>query len=56
MSEQVGFRCRDCDNGFVINLLSEREAEERRRLQLPVGPVRCPQCQSIRVERIRRAA
>lgn len=56
MSEQVGFRCLNCDNGFVIDVLSEREAEERRRLRLPVGPIRCPRCNSLRVERVRRAA
>lgn len=56
MSEQVGFRCLACGNGFVIDVLSEREAEERRRLRLPVGPVSCPQCDSTKVERVRRAA
>jgi DNA-directed RNA polymerase subunit RPC12/RpoP len=56
MSEQVGFRCLDCNNGFVTNVLSEREAEERRRLHLPVGPIRCPSCNSFRIEQVRRAA
>jgi DNA-directed RNA polymerase subunit RPC12/RpoP len=56
MSEQVGFRCLSCGDGFVINVLDKDEARERRRLHLPVGPVRCPQCESTNVERIRRAA
>jgi DNA-directed RNA polymerase subunit RPC12/RpoP len=56
MSEQVRFRCLSCGNGFVIDILSEREAEDRRRLNLPVGQVRCPQCNSINLEPVRRAA
>jgi hypothetical protein len=38
------------------DVLSEREAEERRRLHLPVGPIRCPSCNSFRIEQVRRAA
>ena len=56
MPEQVGFRCFNCDNGFVIDVLDEREVAERRRLRMPVGPIRCPRCDSTKVERIRRAA
>lgn len=56
MSELVGFRCRACDNGFVIELLTRSEVEERQRKRLPLSPVRCPQCGSDRVERTSKAA
>lgn len=56
MPEQVGFRCLECGHGFVIDVLSEGEAADRRRRQLPVGPIRCPECGSVKVRRVGRAA
>jgi Zn finger protein HypA/HybF involved in hydrogenase expression len=56
MPDQVGFRCQDCNHGFVIDVLTPREVEQRRREKLPVGRIHCPQCDSVRVERVRLAA
>jgi transposase-like protein len=56
MSEAIGFRCRQCGDGFVVNVLSPEEIAERQRLRLSCGPIRCPQCGSLNVDRVRQAA
>lgn len=42
------FICRDCGCKFVVEVLEEGEAEERR---LPTSPIRCKDCGSNAIER-----
>lgn len=51
MPEPVGFRCRICHHGFVAEVLTEAEMEERRRRQEPWGRLTCPRCGREQVER-----
>lgn len=53
MSEMVGYRCKNCDNAFMIEVLSKDEIKERRRTGQPLGPVVCPRCGSDRVHRVK---
>jgi len=51
MPEMVGYRCKNCGEGFVIEVLTKDEVKERRKLGLPTAPITCPKCGSDRVKR-----
>ena len=51
MSEMVGYRCKNCGEGFVIEVLTRDEVKERRKAGLPTAPITCPRCGSDHVER-----
>ena len=44
----VRFICRNCGETFSTQIFEPGEAEEKR---APTGPVRCPNCNSMAVER-----
>lgn len=52
MAEVIGFRCRNCQNEFVAEILSDGEKQERRRSNEPMGRVICPRCRSEQVDRV----
>jgi DNA-directed RNA polymerase subunit RPC12/RpoP len=45
---EVEFFCRKCGQRFKARIFEKGEAEATRR---PSGPVKCPNCQSLSVER-----
>lgn len=51
MPEMVGYRCKNCGEGFVIEVLTKEEVKERRKMGLPTAPITCRNCGSDRVER-----
>jgi DNA-directed RNA polymerase subunit RPC12/RpoP len=53
MTELAGYKCRRCHNEFVIELLTNREAEQYRRERRQTSPVICPQCNGTQLERKR---
>ena len=51
MPEMVGYRCKNCDEGFVIEVLTKDEVKDRQKAGLPTSSIRCPRCGSDRVKR-----
>lgn len=51
MPENVGYRCEQCGEGFVVEVLTKDEVKERRKTGLPTSPITCPKCGSNRLKR-----
>ena len=51
MPELMGYRCKSCGEGFVIEVLTKDEVKERRKAGLPTAPITCSRCGSNLVER-----
>lgn len=51
MPEMVGYRCKNCGEGFVIEVLTKDEVKDRRKAGLPTSPITCPKCGSHDVKR-----
>jgi transposase-like protein len=48
----AGFRCKHCDHGFMVEVLTDFEREELHRQGRRGGPINCPKCGSPHVERV----
>jgi DNA-directed RNA polymerase subunit RPC12/RpoP len=53
MTELAGYKCLLCHNEFVMDVLTDREAEQYRREKRPVSQIVCPQCNGANLERKR---
>ena len=51
MPELVGYRCKNCDERFVIEVLTKDEVKDRRKAGLPTSRITCPKCGSDQVKR-----
>jgi predicted RNA-binding Zn-ribbon protein involved in translation (DUF1610 family) len=51
MPEMVGYRCKNCGEGFVIEVLTKDEVKDRRKAGLPTSSITCPKCGSDQVKR-----
>lgn len=52
MPESVGYRCKQCGDGFVLQLLTQSEIEELRRKNQRGSQPQCPTSGSFNVERV----
>lgn len=51
MTESVRYRCLNCGNRFIVEVLTEEEREEARRKNTPTSPITCPECHRTDVDR-----
>ncbi len=51
MPEMVGYRCKNCGEGFVIEVLTKDEVKDRRKAGLPTSSITCPRCGSDQIKR-----
>lgn len=52
MPVPAGFKCEQCDHGFMEPVLTSEEIEHLRREGRRGGSIQCPKCGSFNVQRV----